>query len=134
MPRLVIPVPEGLQPGQSQLKFKDIVLGTVQSTELTPDHSRVVVKIKTTKQAEPLLTDKTIFWVVKPRLFAGNVSGLDTLLSGAYIGMLPAEAGGNAARTFIGHEEPPVLQASVPGRTFLLKASRLGSISLGSPV
>jgi paraquat-inducible protein B len=56
---------EGLQAGQSQLKFKDIVLGTVQSLDLTPDHSRVLVKIATTRQADPLLTDKTIFWVVK---------------------------------------------------------------------
>ncbi len=62
---------EGLQPGQSQLKFKDIVFGTVKSLELAPDHTHVVVTIATTRQAEPLLTDKTVFWVVKPRLFAG---------------------------------------------------------------
>ncbi|HET7882286.1 MAG TPA: MlaD family protein [Acetobacteraceae bacterium] len=125
---------EGLQPGQSQLKYKDIVLGTVQSTDLTPDHAHVLVRVATTRQAEPLLNDQTIFWVVKPRLFAGNVSGLETLLSGAYIGMLPAQTAGKAQREFVGHEDPPVLQASVPGHTFLLKASRLGSISLGSPV
>jgi len=125
---------EGLQPGQSQLKFKDIVLGTVQSTELTPDHTHVKVRVATTRQAEPLLTDQTIFWVVKPRLFAGNVSGLETLLSGAYIGMLPAPGRGKAQREFTGHEDPPLLEASVPGHTFLLKATRLGSISLGSPV
>src|SRR3954447_10154583 len=64
---------EGLQAGQSQLKFKDIVLGTVQSLTLAPDHTHVLVKIATTRQAEPLLTEQTIFWVVKPRLFAGNV-------------------------------------------------------------
>ena len=87
---------EGLQAGQSQLKFKDIVLGTVQSLTLTPDHSHVLVKVATTRQAEPLLTEQTIFWVVKPRLFAGNVSGLDTLLSGSYIGMLPAASRGQA--------------------------------------
>ena len=85
---------EGLQAGQSQLKFKDIVLGTVQSLTLTPDHTHVVVTIATTRQAEPLLTDQTMFWVVKPRLFAGNVSGLETLLSGSYIGMLPAASRG----------------------------------------
>jgi paraquat-inducible protein B len=61
---------------------------------LTPDHSRVLVKIMTTRQAEFLLTDTTIFWVVKPRLFAGSFSGLGTLLSGAYVGMLPGEATG----------------------------------------
>src|ERR1700761_6224478 len=46
---------EGLQAGQSQLKFKDIVFGTVQSIELTPDHAHALVTIETTRQAEPLL-------------------------------------------------------------------------------
>ena len=82
---------EGLQAGQSQLKFKDIVLGTVKSLDLTPDHSHVIVTIETTRQAESLLTDTTIFWVVKPRFFAGNLEGLSTLASGSYIGLLPGQ-------------------------------------------
>jgi paraquat-inducible protein B len=125
---------EGLQAGQSQLKFRDITLGTVKSLDLSKDHSHVVVTVATTRQADPLLTDQTIFWVVKPRLFAGNISGLDTLLSGSYIGMLPAATEGKPQRAFTGREEPPVLQANIPGHTFSLKANRLGSISVGSPV
>jgi paraquat-inducible protein B len=125
---------EGLQAGQSQLKFKDIVFGTVKSLELAADHTHVVVTVATTHQAKPLLTDKTVFWVVKPRLFAGNVSGLETLLSGSYIGMLPGEAGGKTQHEFVGQEDPPILQANVPGHTFVLKAKKLGSISLGSPI
>jgi paraquat-inducible protein B len=125
---------EGLQAGQSQLKFKEIVLGTVQDLELTPDHSHVLVKVATTRQAEPLLTDTTMFWVVKPRLFAGNLSGLSTLLSGAYIGLLPGTTPGKRQNVFVGREDPPVLETNVPGHTFLLKADRLGSISVGSPV
>ena len=119
---------EGLQAGQSQLKFKDIVLGTVKSLDLNPDHARVLVTVETTRQAEPLLTDTTIFWVVKPRLFAGNIEGLSALASGSYVGMLPGPTSGKPQRHFIGHEDPPVLEANVPGRTFELKASRVGSI------
>jgi paraquat-inducible protein B len=125
---------EGLQAGQSQLKYKEIVFGTVKSLTLNRDRSRVVATVATTRQAEPLLTDKTLFWVVRPRISLGSVSGLSTLLSGSYIGMLPPQAGGNPHRHFTGLEDPPVLQANVPGRTFLLKASRLGSISMGSPI
>ena len=125
---------EGLQAGQSQLKFKEIVLGTVKSLELTSDHRRVLVKVGTTRQAESLLTNKTIFWVVKPRLFAGNVEGLSTLASGSYIGMLPANTNGKLQREFVGREEPPVLDTNVPGHTFELKAAHLSSISLGSPI
>ncbi len=125
---------EGLQAGQSQLKFRDIVMGTVKSLALSRDHSHVLVRIETTRQAEPLLTADTEFWVVRPRLFAGNLSGLGTLVSGSYIGMLPGTATGTHRRDYVGLEDPPVLVSHVPGRTFLLKAQRLGSVTLGSPV
>src|SRR6185312_10132333 len=69
-----------------------------------------------------------------PRFFAGAVTGLETLVSGSYIEMLPSAQTGTPQRDFAGLETPPVLQSDVPGRTFLLKAPRLGSISLGSPV
>jgi len=125
---------EGLQAGQSQLRFRDISLGTVKTLALSADHSHVLITVATTKQAEPLLTADAQFWVVKPRLFAGNVSGLSTLVSGSYIGMLPGDASAAPKREFAGREDPPVLASNVPGRTFLLKATRLGSVTLGSPI
>jgi paraquat-inducible protein B len=125
---------EGLTAGQSQLKFKDITLGTVKSLEFTKDRKKVLVSISTTAQAEPFLTEGTQFWVVKPRLFAGNISGFNTLLSGAYIGLLPGDAAAKAEHTFVGREEPPLLDSGVPGKTFLLKTDQLGSVNLGSPV
>src|SRR5215813_4721560 len=99
---------EGLQAGQSQLKYKEIVFGTVKSLELAPDQTHVVVTVATTHEAGPLLTEGTIFWVVKPRLFAGNISGLETVLSGSYIGMLPPAGARKSRRDFIGREDPPV--------------------------
>jgi len=87
------------------------------------------VTVATTRQAEPLLTEGTVFWVVKPRLFAGNLSGLETVLSGSYIGMLPAEKAGKNLREFVGREDPPVLGAHVPGRSVLLKSKRIGAVA-----
>jgi len=125
---------EGLQPGQSQLKYKEIAFGTVQGLALSQDQTHVIVTVTTTREAKPLLTEDTEFWVVKPRLFAGDVRGLETLFSGTYIGMLPRKLGGKEKRDFVGLENPPVLEANLKGRVFLLRTSRLGSISLGSPV
>ena len=127
---------EGLQAGQSQLKFKDIVLGTVKSLDLTPDHTHVTVVVETTRQAEPLLTDTTIFWVVKPRLFAGNLEGLSTLASGSYIGMLPGrDQRASRQREFVGREDPPVLEANVPGRTFAVEGQPVWvRFRVGSPI
>ena len=124
----------GLTPGQSQLKYRNVVMGTVKSIAIAPDLANVLVTIETVREAESLLTDKTIFWVVKPQLFAGNVSGLDTILSGSYIGMRPDARGGNPQHDFVGQQDPPVLQASAKGTTFRLNTKRLGSISLGAPV
>ena len=125
---------EGLQAGQSQLKYKEITLGTVKSLDFTKDRRRVLVTIATTAQAEPFLTTGTQFWVVKPRLFAGNISGFSTLLSGSFVGLLPGDAAAKAEHSFTGLENPPLLDSNVPGRTFLLKTDQLGSVNLGSPV
>ena len=125
---------EGLVAGQSQVKHKDVDMGLVQRIALSRDLQHVVVTVQMNAEAEPLLTDRTKFWVVKPRFFAGAISGLETLVSGSYIEMLPPPSGGAPARDFTGLEIPPVLQSDVPGTTFLLQAPRIGSLSLGAPV
>ncbi|HTE80221.1 MAG TPA: MlaD family protein, partial [Reyranella sp.] len=124
----------GLTAGQSQLKFKDVTMGTVKSITVSPDLTKVLVTIETTHEATRLLNDKTIFWIVKPQLFAGNISGLDTLLSGSYVGMLPTTEAGKPQREFVGKQDPPILTTEVPGTTFILETRRLRSISLGSPI
>lgn len=125
---------DGLQAGQSALKYKDVTMGTVKTVAIAPDLTKVLVTIETTREAERLLTDKTVFWVVKPQLFAGSVTGLDTLVSGTYVGMLPSTEPGKPAREFVGKADPPILKASVPGTVFMLDSRKLGSISLGSPI
>jgi paraquat-inducible protein B len=125
---------EGLQANQSHVRHKDVDMGVVQKISLTPDLQRVQVTVRMNREAQPLLTDKAQFWVVRPRFFAGSISGLQTLFSGSYIDLLPAAEGGQAQRDFVGLENPPVLQTDVPGRTFLLQATRIGSLNLGSPI
>jgi paraquat-inducible protein B len=124
----------GLTAGQSQLKYKNVVMGTVKTITVSPDFSHVLVTVETVREAEPFLNDKTTFWVVKAELFAGNITGLETLLSGSYIGMRPSTEKGTPRHHFIGEQDPPVLQAWAKGTTFMLQSKRLGSISLGSPI
>ncbi len=125
---------EGLQANQSHVRHKDVDMGVVEKVGLTPDLKRVQVTLRMNREAEPLLTDKAEFWVVRPRFFAGSISGLQTLFSGSYIDLLPASKGGEPKRDFVGLENPPVLQSDVPGRTFLLHAVHIGSLNLGSPI
>jgi paraquat-inducible protein B len=79
------------------------------------------------------LTENTRFWVVRPRVTASGISGLGTLFSGAYIGMDPGMEG-EPARRFKGLEIPPVVTTGMPGHDFLLRATTLGSLDIGSPV
>ena len=125
---------EGLQANLSHVRHKDVDMGVVHKIALTADRKRVEVTVRMNREAEPLLTDRAQFWVVRPRFFAGSISGLQTLFSGSYIDLLPAAEGGDAKRDFVGLENPPVLQSDVPGRTFLLEANRIGNLSLGSPI
>jgi paraquat-inducible protein B len=125
---------EGLQANQSHVRHKDVDMGVVQKVGLTADLKRVQVTVRMNREAESLLTDQAQFWVVRPRFFAGSISGLQTLFSGSYIDLLPAAEGGEPKREFVGLENPPVLQSDVPGRTFLLQANRIGSLNLGSPI
>lgn len=125
---------EGLKSGQSQIRHKDVVLGTVRSIRLSDDYTHVIVTAEMRRGIDALLTDSAKIWVVKPRFFAGNISGLDTLLGGSYIDLLPGTVPGTPTHSFTGLEEPPVLTANTPGRTVLVRAPRIGSISAGSPV
>ncbi len=124
----------GLTAGQSHVRHKDVDMGLVEKIALSRDLQRVVITVRMNREAKPLLTDKAQFWIVKPRFFAGALCGLETLVSGSYIELQPSAAGGEPQTHFTGLETPPVLTSDVPGHTFLLQASRLGNITLGSPV
>jgi len=124
----------GLVAGQSHVRHKDVDMGLVEHIALSPDLQRVIATVRMNRESEPLLTDKAQFWVVRPRFFAGAVSGLETLVSGSYIELQPSAKGGQPKRHFTGLETPPVLTSDVPGHTFLLDAGSLGNLQLGSPV
>ena len=123
---------EGLEAGKTKLRYLDVEVGTVQQVELASDLRHIVVTAGMVPNAAEFLHTGTTFWIVKPRIGVGGVSGLGTLLSGAYIGLAPGE--GDAARVFTGLDEPPPISANVPGREFVLTAPTLGSVSPGAPV
>ena len=118
---------EGLEAGKTKIKYKDVELGQVSEIRLTPDLSFVVVTAELDKQAEDFLSANTRFWVVRARVAAGQVSGLGTLFSGAYIGLDPGQPGPKATR-FKGLEKPPVVTTDLPGRHFRLHAPPPGII------
>jgi len=124
---------EGLEAGKTKIKFKDVDIGVVKSVVLSEDYKRVVATAELTHGVNNMLVDDTRFWVVRPRVSGGTVSGIGTLLSGAYIGMDMGKTK-RERRDYTGLETPPVFASDVPGREFVLKSRDLGSVDVGSPI
>jgi len=124
---------EGIEAGKTAIKYKDVEVGQVKDIRLSPDLDRVIVTASVDRDAQPYLTNRTRFWVVRARVAAGEVSGLTTLFSGAYIGMDPV-TDGEPPYAFVGLDKPPAVTTDSPGKTFHLVADNLGSLDIGSPV
>jgi paraquat-inducible protein B len=124
---------EGLQKDKTKVKYKEVDIGKVVAIKLSDDLARVLVTVEMDQTAETYLTEDALFWVVRARVTADEVSGLDTLFSGAYIGMEPGKAG-KTRTEFTGLEVAPVLMGTAPGQHFLLHADNLGSLDIGHPV
>ncbi|PMS23161.1 mammalian cell entry protein [Trinickia dabaoshanensis] len=124
---------EGLEPGKTKVKYKDVDIGSVKTIRLSRDHSRVLVSVQLTKEAEDFAVEDTRFWIVRPRIGTSGVTGLGTLLSGAYIGV-DAGRSHESQSDFVGLEKPPAVTGDQKGRRFSLHGASLGSIDIGSPI
>jgi len=123
---------EGMEAGKTKVKFKDVEVGAVQKINLRPDLSGVTLVVQMNPGAKSFVTDKTRFWVVRAQVSAGQISGLGTLLGGAYIGIDPNTTGARASH-FKGLESQPIV-TDEPGQYFMLRADSVGSLNVGTPV
>ncbi|WP_164071903.1 MlaD family protein, partial [Acinetobacter soli] len=106
---------EGLVAGKTTVRYKQVDIGLVRQIDLADDGSHVIAKIELRKDASQFASKDSRFWVVRPRIGTSGVSGIDTLLSGAYI-----EVDGGKSKEkqeeFTGLEVPPVVASDVPGK------------------
>ncbi|WP_218240086.1 intermembrane transport protein PqiB [Comamonas fluminis] len=123
----------GLEAGKTQLKYKEVTVGLVKAITLSKDGSQVLAHVDIDKSAAGLALKDSRFWVVRPRIGASGVSGVDTLLSGAYIGVDKGQST-ETAHEFTGLETPPTVIGDMPGTSFVLRTSDLGSLDVGSPI
>lgn len=124
---------QGLEPGKTIVKYKDVVIGKVTRIHLSSDHTKVNVKVDLEKSAENIAVADTRFWVVRPRIGLGGVSGIDTLLSGSFIGVDVGKST-QPQTDFTGLETPPSVTHDSRGKSFSLRSADLGSLDIGSPV
>ncbi len=124
---------DGVVAGQTKIKHLNVDVGSVVSVGLSPDMSQAIVKARMKRDVAPYLDAGTHFWIVRPRVTATGISGLTTILSGAYIEMDPGS--GAPAKAFKGFDEDAaLLKPAEPGRGFVLVTGQLGSIAKESKI
>ena len=129
---IVFRAAEGIEAGKTFIKYKDVIIGQVKTVQFTEDYQNVEVTAKVSKRAAGLMVEDAQFWVVRPTISLSGISGLNTLLSGNYIGF---QAGTSPVEDtdFIGLEKAPFVAGRL-GHVYTLKADDLGSLAVGSPV
>lgn len=124
---------EGLEAGKTEVHYNGVTIGTVKSIRLTDDHQHVIATVSMAPKTDDLLVDDTKFWVVTPRISGATVSGLGTLISGAYIGLEIGKSS-KPRRDFVALDSPPVVTGETPGSFYILKSTDLGSVDYGTPI
>ncbi|MDY0012972.1 MAG: MlaD family protein [Rhodocyclaceae bacterium] len=124
---------QGLEPGKTRIKYKDVDVGQITGLVLARDGSGVIATAQMAREATHLLVEDTRFWVVRAQVSGRNVTGLDTLLSGAHVGM-DAGKSDAARREFAALAEAPAVTFDVPGTAYVLHADTLGSLGVGAPI
>lgn len=123
----------GLVEGKTEFKYQGITIGVLDSYELDiKDFKGIVATLKVKRFAEPLLTEATKIWLVKPEVNFSGVTGLEALVSGNYFELLFEE--GAPAREFKALSKPPVVPQDDDGLELVLISDQLGSVARGAPV
>ncbi len=123
----------GIIPGKTQVMAKGIPLGLVKSIHPDLNNQRVKTIVKIKQPVVKYLVEDTLFWIVRPELSASSIQGLDTILSGNYIGI---QVGSSTIpkREFNGLPTNPPVSQDTPGLHIQLRAEKLGSIQTGTGV
>ncbi len=128
------PSAAGVVAGETVLRYRDVVIGTVETVGFSDDLHNVVVAARVENAVAPFLDDSAKFWVVRPKVTAEGISGLSTVLSGVYIQGTWDMTQGTALTEFKGLEEQPLVGPDEKGTRVVLRAADGGSIAGGSPV
>ncbi|NNC24066.1 intermembrane transport protein PqiB [Salinisphaera sp. USBA-960] len=124
---------QSIQAGKTQLKVRSVSVGHVTDVSLASDYQDAVITVQMDSDTAKLIGDDSRFWVVKPRVGPQGISGLNTILSGAYLQLRPAgEPSGK--RRFKVQDTPPAVPANQPGKSLQLVTSGNNRLSVGDPI
>jgi paraquat-inducible protein B len=121
----------GLVAGQTPLKYRGVPVGQVETLALSRDMEHVVVTARLRRSAGFVARKGSAFWIVRPEVSVGNITGLGTVITGPDIEVQPGN--GEVASAFVGLERPPVAPLG-EGLRIVLRTRRLGALRPNSPL
>ena len=124
---------EGIIAGKTPVLCRSVPVGIVTKIELAGDLKGVVITADMNRNAAGLLAEDSQIWVVRARYSAAGISGLNTLVSGNYLGLQPGVSK-NRRQDFIGLENPPPTPPGIPGLRFKLIAKAAGGLGPGASI
>ncbi len=130
---LTVATAEGIVAGKTVIRSREVEVGRIETVELSEDYSHAVLKARLTNAAAGMLKKDSQFWVVKPRVGREGVSGLGTLLSGAYIELSPGKKGG-ARSEYAMLDRPPLASLDARGLRLSLSSRDANALGAGSPI
>jgi hypothetical protein len=116
-----------IEPGD-RLRHRGIEVGEVASVKLDEDLGGVRIAITLDPDAAALAREGSLFWIERPHVSLTRVSGLETIVGGQYLAVLPGPAASARRTQFDGLESPPVGELAPGGLEILLEADHLGGL------
>ena len=124
----------GVRADETQLRYRDVVVGMVEAVTFTDDLRQVVIGIRVDKSVGPFIDNDAKFWIVRPEVSAQGVSGLDTVLGGVYLTASWDGKGSEPQREFTGLTTAPLATNGEEGLLFQLRASTVAGLSENAPI
>ncbi|MCK9620474.1 MAG: MlaD family protein [Methylobacter sp.] len=126
------PTAEGLEVDKTKIKYLNVEVGKVTAISISEDLKTIVATAQMSSTAAGYLKKNTSFWVERPQVGLGGISGLGTLLSGPYIAIKPGD--GDKESHFVGLTSPPLLKHNAEGKYYTLETNNLSSMRPGTPI
>ncbi len=132
---------DGFEVNKTQLKYRGIKIGVVSDIGVNHNNlNEFIITLSVSKEIKSVIArEGSMFWKVEPKASLTKISGLNTILSGAYIDTQVSSntienISKNKIKTvFKAVSEKPINFSKTDGVFFKL-SSQKGSLSIGAPV
>lgn len=125
----------GIEAGKTPVKYRGIVIGQVVDVALTVNAKGVLAEVQLDRSAARFAVEGTMFWIVTPQVGLQGVTGLDTLMQGVYITVMPPGDPSNVTKIiFKASPAPDNVEDIENTSTYILETGYAESIQAGDGI